>query len=94
MLNGLMGKGLTRMSWSRRTKELFHFAIRLALANIHSKETSYPLFMDDVFVNFDEKRRRQAMTLLKEISINHQIIFFTCHPFMATEISDSYYTLM
>lgn len=79
---------------SQGTKEQLYFAIRLALANIHSKETSYPLFMDDVFVNFDENRRQQAMTLLKEISKNHQIIFFTCHPFMATEISDSYYTLM
>lgn len=78
---------------SQGTKEQLYLAIRLALATVHSKQTPFPIFIDDIFVNFDAKRRLKAMELLKEMSNQHQIIFFTCHPFMAEEISKEYYSL-
>lgn len=78
---------------SQGTKEQLYLAIRLALATVHSVESSFPILIDDIFVNFDEKRRLQALTVLNEMSEHRQIIFFTCHPFMAKEISPSYFLL-
>jgi uncharacterized protein YhaN len=34
--------------------------------------------IDDGFVNFDFERTKQVLSLLKEFSKQHQIIFFTC----------------
>lgn len=78
---------------SQGTKEQLYLAIRLALAKVHSKEITFPLFIDDIFVNFDAKRRLQAISVLKKLSNGHQVIFFTCHPFMAKEMSSTFYTL-
>lgn len=78
---------------SQGTKEQLYLSIRLALATVHSKQLSFPIFIDDILVNFDEKRRLQAIRLLKEMSKKHQIIFFTCHLFMAKEISNDFYSL-
>lgn len=78
---------------SQGTKEQLYLAIRLALATVHSEESSFPILIDDIFVNFDEKRRLQALAVLKEMSEHHQIIFFTCHPTMAKEISPNYFLL-
>lgn len=75
---------------SQGTKEQLYLAIRLALATVHSKQSAFPILMDDIFVNFDEKRRLQAIAVLNEVSKHHQIIFFTCHPFMAKEIYPNY----
>lgn len=78
---------------SQGTKEQLYLAIRLALATVHSEKSPFPILIDDIFVNFDEKRRLQAEAVLKEMSEHHQIIFFTCHPVMAKEISENYYLL-
>ncbi|MCT8139488.1 AAA family ATPase [Anaerobacillus sp. CMMVII] len=78
---------------SQGTKEQLYLAIRLALAKIHSKQNAFPIFLDDIFVNFDIKRRSKAIELIKEISNDHQVIFFTCHPFMAEEVSTHHFTL-
>ncbi|OIJ11395.1 hypothetical protein BKP37_15695 [Anaerobacillus alkalilacustris] len=78
---------------SQGTKEQLYLSVRLALATVHSKEDSYPIFIDDIFVNFDSKRRLQSISLIKEMSKKHQIIFFTCHPFMTSELSTNYYSL-
>lgn len=78
---------------SQGTKEQLYLSIRLALATVHSKQTSFPIFIDDIFVNFDAMRRVRAIELIKEMSKEHQIIFFTCHPFMADEISKRHFPL-
>ncbi|RXI99877.1 hypothetical protein DS745_13440 [Anaerobacillus alkaliphilus] len=78
---------------SQGTKEQLYLALRFALATVHSKQTSFPILMDDILVNFDRERRLKAIELIKEISKEHQIIFFTCHPFMATEISNHHFLL-
>ena len=36
--------------------------------------------MDDVLVNFDRTRASQAAEGILEMSRNHQVLFFTCHP--------------
>ncbi len=78
---------------SQGTKEQLYLALRFALAKVHSKQTSFPIVMDDILVNFDQGRRQKAVELIKKMSKEHQIIFFTCHPFMAKEISEQHFLL-
>ncbi len=78
---------------SQGTREQLYLALRWALATVHSKETAFPIFIDDIFVNFDEKRRSQAIHLLNEMAKKHQVIFFTCHPLIASEIATEHYKL-
>lgn len=75
---------------SQGTKEQLYLSLRIALATVHSKESRFPFFIDDAFVNFDRKRRLQVVNLLKSLTSKHQILYFTCHLFMAEEISDQY----
>ncbi len=78
---------------SQGTQEQLYLAIRFALATVHSKHTSFPIFIDDIFVNFDQRRRQKAVEIMKEMAKKHQIIFFTCHPFIAKEVSNGYFLL-
>jgi uncharacterized protein YhaN len=64
---------------SRGTGELLYLSLRFALALEDVMETCSPLFMDETFVNMDTPRRHQLISLLKEISNERQILFFTCH---------------
>lgn len=63
---------------SRGTAEQLYLCVRLALASVYQKE-GLPFIMDDVTVNFDPKRTKQTMDLLRKIGEQQQIIFFTCH---------------
>ena len=72
---------------SQGTKEQLYLSLRIALAAVHSKESKFPFFIDDAFVNFDKKRRSQVVKLLHSLTSKHQIIYFTCHSFMAEEVS-------
>ncbi len=37
------------------------------------------IILDDPFVNFDDEKLRGGISLLKEISREYQVIYFTCH---------------
>ncbi len=39
---------------------------------------SIPLFCDDPLIYMDDDRTRLALQMLKEASIGHQIVYFTC----------------
>lgn len=56
-----------------------YFALRLALAEVLSGTPDFPLFLDDSFVQYDEKRLRGVMRLLGDLSKGHQIVLFSCH---------------
>ncbi|PLS17528.1 hypothetical protein CVD28_11040 [Bacillus sp. M6-12] len=64
---------------SRGTAEQVYAAMRLALASNSFEEDSFPLIIDDSFVNFDFKRTERMISLLEKLSETRQIIFFTCH---------------
>ncbi len=66
---------------SRGTSEQLYLALRFALIREYSQEgRSLPLILDDILVNFDQRRARQAVLLLQEMSASHQLLLFTCHP--------------
>ncbi|MBM7646921.1 uncharacterized protein YhaN [Scopulibacillus daqui] len=64
---------------SRGTQEQLYVSIRLALASVFESAESFPIIIDDSFVNFDNDRSGQAMAVLSEVSKRHQVILMTCH---------------
>lgn len=64
---------------SAGTLDLMYLAVRLAVCELALPDGEpCPLIIDDALVNLDEKRTRQAMELLSEISRERQVIVFTC----------------
>jgi len=65
---------------SRGTAEQLYLAIRFALIKEYCEHSEpLPLVMDDVTVNFDEKRARSAFESITRLSGTHQILSLTCH---------------
>ncbi|WP_080847499.1 AAA family ATPase [Cytobacillus gottheilii] len=63
---------------SQASKEQVYVALRLALAETAYDKETYPLIIDDSFVNFDHNRTERMIKLLRSLT-NRQILFFTCH---------------
>ncbi|PLS03009.1 AAA family ATPase [Neobacillus cucumis] len=63
---------------SQATTEQLYVSIRLALATTLYEKYQFPIIIDDSFVNFDAKRTKKIIELLKSLKQN-QILFFTCH---------------
>lgn len=64
---------------SAGTLDLMYLAVRLAVCELALPEGERcPLIIDDALVNLDEKRVEQAMSLLRDISRDRQVILFSC----------------
>lgn len=78
----------TRRDWSpeelsRGTREQLYLAFRLAvIQDFGETRGALPLMVDDILVNFDPKRARSTLELLARLSAQHQVIAFTCHPWL------------
>jgi uncharacterized protein YhaN len=69
---------------SRGTAEQLYLSLRFGFIREFSKTTeSLPVIMDEILVNFDPGRARATAETIVELSKEHQILFFTCHPQMA-----------
>ncbi|RMF88307.1 MAG: hypothetical protein D6741_19410 [Planctomycetota bacterium] len=66
---------------SRGTREQLFLALRLGVASVYAKqETSLPIVLDDVLVNFDVRRVTAAVNVLRRLAESgRQILLFTCH---------------
>lgn len=75
------GKTLDVGDLSRGVREQLFIAIRLALTGSFEKHgISLPLVLDDVLVNFDNRRAVCAAKMLREFAAaGRQIFLFTCH---------------
>ncbi|MFD0048760.1 AAA family ATPase [Actinomycetes bacterium NPDC127524] len=73
---------------SRGTAEGVYISLRLALAEYIFREDPFPLIIDDSFVNLDAGRMRSMVKLLRKISAERQIIFFTCHDHLLNEFEN------
>lgn len=74
---------------SQATAEQLYIALRFALANTMHPNISYPFIIDDSFVNFDSERLDYAMSLIQELSKDHQVMLFTCHQHVLEKCKDS-----
>lgn len=75
---------------SRGAQEQLYLALRLAHIQCHAQGACpLPIIMDDILVNFDPQRASSTMQALADLTTatpGHQILFFTCHPHIATEL--------
>ncbi len=71
------------------TAEQIYVSLRLALADHTFENDSFPLIIDDSFVNFDAERTKRMLELLKKVSEKRQILFFTCHRYIMEHFSEN-----
>lgn len=64
---------------SRGSKDIAGLCMRMAFIDAMYKEEKPFIILDDPFVNFDDEKLRGGISLLKEISREYQVIYFTCH---------------
>jgi uncharacterized protein YhaN len=66
---------------STGTAQQLYLALRFGLVD-HFSETAegLPILMDDILVNFDDRRAARAARAIESLAERHQIIYFTCHP--------------
>ncbi|MBB5173248.1 AAA family ATPase [Texcoconibacillus texcoconensis] len=69
---------------SRGTYEMLYLAVRFALIQSIHHDESWPVIIDDAFVNFDPNRRQNVWNMLQSFT-DRQIFYFTCHPYVLEE---------
>ena len=66
-------------SLSGGTVDQLYFATRLSIIDIISNNKSFPLILDDCFIQYDENRLSKSLQFLLKKSEDRQVILFTCH---------------
>lgn len=56
-----------------------YFALRVAIAELIVNKEEFPFFLDDSFVQYDDKRLEGALGTIADLSKRHQILLFSCH---------------
>jgi uncharacterized protein YhaN len=84
------GQALAVEVLSRGTREQLFLSLRMALASAYARRGApLPLILDDVFVNFDDRRAQQAVKLLIDYAEQgRQVFVFTCHEHIARMFLD------
>lgn len=60
-------------------KDLIYLCMRFSLIKALFKDQSPFVILDDPFVNLDEEKTKNAISLIKELAKEYQIIYFICH---------------
>jgi AAA domain len=71
------GEPLGRRQLSDGTLDQFHFAVRVALADVLLGDLRPPLLLDDPFRYADDERRVALHTMLATIGNERQVLYFT-----------------
>jgi uncharacterized protein YhaN len=73
---------------SRGTLDQIYLALRLAIIDhLDADRERLPVFLDEVFVNWDRERRHAAFEILQDMAEERQLFVFTCHPYFAREVA-------
>lgn len=79
------GRRVSPDKLSRGTAEQLYLCLRFGVISAcEPKDERIPVLMDDIFVNFDPDRMRLAAKAVAELSKKRQVLFFTCHPHIAS----------
>ncbi|MGL4514011.1 MAG: AAA family ATPase [Lacipirellulaceae bacterium] len=75
------GVSLPVENLSRGTREQLFLSVRLALVAMYARRgVQLPMVLDDVLVNFDDRRAAVAAQVLTDFAKEgHQLLVFTCH---------------
>ena len=73
--------GLTKeiSYYSKGYQQIVALCMRFALIDVLYENEKPFVVLDDPLVNFDEDKLKVVIDLLKDISKNLQIVYFTCH---------------
>jgi len=72
---------------STGTLEQAYLSLRLAIVDhLDQGGERLPLFVDEIFVNWDGGRRERGLDVLAGIARTRQVFVFTCHPQVAQEL--------
>ncbi|HBN84790.1 MAG TPA: hypothetical protein DDZ89_13205 [Clostridiales bacterium] len=77
------------MDFSTGTVEQIFFALRLVCIEMIEGEEKCPVFADEIFASFDDRRALNTLQLLAESNASRQIFLFTCRmrePDMAKQV--------
>ncbi len=74
---------------STGTRDQLYLALRIALGEYLTKCETFPVFLDDPFVNFDEERLTKTIEILRVLSREHQIIWLTKDFHMVDAIAEA-----
>jgi uncharacterized protein YhaN len=73
---------------STGTLEQAYLSLRLAIVDhLDQGSERLPLFIDEVFVNWDAERRERGIEVLGSLASTRQVFAFTCHPEMAAQLA-------
>lgn len=75
---------------SNGAKDQLYLSLRLSFINMLFKNKEVPIFLDDAFIQYDDERRENALTLLMKEEFQ-QIIFFTCQDIERTILNSKQY---
>lgn len=64
---------------SHGSMEQLYLSLRLAMAELVYEGRRVPLFLDEAFSSYDEKRLKSVLDYLRSVSDKYQIFIFTCH---------------
>ena len=88
--------GNTRRPWpvgtplSQGTLDQMYLAVRFAFVDhLDEGKESLPVFLDEVFVNWDRGRRTRCYDIFSEAAARRQVFVFTCHPWLAEEMEQA-----
>jgi uncharacterized protein YhaN len=81
LVDNAQGKSLPIELLSRGVREQLFLCLRLALSSSFARRGArLPLLLDDVLVNFDSRRAKAAVGVLRDFAAaGHQVLVFTCH---------------
>ena len=65
-------------AYSRGTRELYALSARLALVDSLYEKEAPPLILDDPFAYFDDEKLARALSVLKAVAKEKQVIYLTC----------------
>jgi uncharacterized protein YhaN len=83
----LPGPVALRQPVSTGTLEQAYLSLRLAMVDhLDQGMERLPLFMDEVFVNWDGERRSRGLDLIAGMARHRQLFVFTCHPDVADDL--------
>ena len=66
-------------SLSTGTRELLELCRRMAMLDAMYPQEKPFLILDDPFANMDDEHLEKALTLLRDIGLSRQAVYFTCH---------------
>lgn len=71
--------------YSEGYRDMFAVCKRFALTDVLFNQEKPFVILDDPFANLDDKKVKEALTLISDLSKEYQIIYFVCHQSRSVE---------